>query len=179
MKDKFFALVLAAGRGTRFKSERTKVLHPLLGKSMLRLVLDCVSGLKPEKVAIVVGPGCDDLVKEASFKEAEFVIQDKQKGTAHAVMAARSFLNKGSKADVLVINADTPLLKPATLKPMFLLHKKEDNSLTFLSAEVEDPAGFGRILRDEGGLRIIEEKDATPAWRRLRWVLPYRLTNEK
>jgi bifunctional UDP-N-acetylglucosamine pyrophosphorylase/glucosamine-1-phosphate N-acetyltransferase len=170
MKDKFLALVLAAGRGTRFKSERTKVLHPLLGESMLRLVLDCVSGLKPEKIFVVVGPQREDVMKEASFNEARFVIQHRQKGTAHAVMAARSVLNKKSKANVLIVNADSPLLRPETLKPMFLLHERGNNSLTFLSAEVEDPVGFGRVLRAEGGVRIIEEKEATAASRRIKEV---------
>jgi len=170
MKQGFLALILAAGKGTRFKSEKIKVLHSLAGKSMLRLVLDCVLGLKPQKVYVVVGIQKKEVMKEAQSGKVEFVIQHKQLGTAHAVLAAKNILRKEKEKDVLVINADLPLLRPETLRPMLICHRKEGNSLTFLSAELENPTGFGRIIRSGDKIRVVEEKDATPAERRIRTI---------
>ncbi len=96
MKKGFFALILAAGKGTRFKSEIIKVLHPMLGKSMLRLVLDCVFKLRPEKVYVVVGSQKEDVMNEAPSSKVEFITQERQLGTAHAVQAAKNALSKES-----------------------------------------------------------------------------------
>ena len=170
MRKGFFALILAAGKGTRFKSEIIKVLHPMLGKSMLRLVLDCVFKLRPEKVYVVVGSQKEDVMKEAPSGKVEFLTQKRQLGTAHAVQAAKNALNKGREKDVLIINSDLPLMKPETLRPLLALHRKEGNSLTFLSAELEDPSGFGRIVRSGDEIRVIEERDATAPQRRIREV---------
>ena len=170
MKKGFFALILAAGKGTRFKSEIIKVLHPMLGKSMLRLVLDCVFKLRPEKVYVVVGSQKEDVMKEAPSGKVEFLTQKRQLGTAHAVQAAKNALNKGREKDVLIINSDLPLMKPETLRPLLALHRKEGNSLTFLSAELEDPSGFGRIVHSGDEIRVIEERDATAPQRRIKEV---------
>ena len=170
MRKGFFALILAAGKGTRFKSGTIKVLHPMLGKSMLSLVLDCVFKLRPEKVYVVVGSQRKDVMKEAPSRKVEFINQQKQLGTAHAVQAAKNALNKGKDKDVLIINADLPLMKPETLRPLLALHRKEGNSLTFLSAELEDPSGFGRIVHSGDKIRVIEERDATTAQRRIKEV---------
>lgn len=166
MKKGFIALLLAAGKGTRFKSEKVKVLHPILGKSMLRLALDCILSLKPEKAYVVVGYQKDEVIEEASLKKIGFVIQEKQLGTAHAVIAAESILKREKEKDVLIMNADLPLLKPETLRPLLTFHKNQGNALTFLSAELEDPAGFGRIFREGDTIKIIEEKDATSSERK-------------
>ena len=170
MRKGFFALILAAGKGTRFKSETIKVLHPMLGKSMLRLVLDCVFKLRPEKVYVVVGSQKEDVMKEAPSGKVEFLTQKRQLGTAHAVQAAKNALNKGREKDVLIINSDLPLMKPETLRPLLALHRKEGNSLTFLSAELEDPSGFGRIVHSGDEIRVIEERDATAPQRRIKEV---------
>lgn len=170
MSEKFHALVLAAGKGTRFKSERNKVLHPVLGKSMLRLVLDCVLKLKPEKVYVVVGYQKEEVKKEAALEKVECITQQKQMGTAHAVLAARNILKREKEKDVLIINADHPLLRPETLKPLLALHRRDRNSLTFLSAEVENPAGLGRILYSDNKIRIVEERDATPSERKIKEI---------
>ena len=170
MKKGFFALILAAGKGTRFKSEIIKVLHPMLGKSMLRLVLDCVFKLRPEKVYVVVGSQKEDVMKEAPSSKVEFLTQKRQLGTAHAVLAAKNALNKGREKDVLIINSDLPLMKPETLRPLLALHRKEGNSLTFLSAELEDPSGFGRIVHSGDKIRVIEERDTTAPQRRIKEV---------
>ncbi len=170
MRKGFFALILAAGKGTRFKSETIKILHPMLGKSMLRLVLDCVFKLRPEKVYLVVGSQKEDVMKEAPSGNVEFLTQKRQLGTAHAVQAAKNALNKGREKDVLIINCDLPLMKPETLRPLLAIHQKEGNSLTFLSAELEDPSGFGRIVHSGDKIKVIEERDATASQRRIKEV---------
>lgn len=168
MRESLLALILAARKGTRFKSENIKVLHPILGKSLLRLGLDCVLKLKPEKICVVVGFQKEEVMKEASAKNVVFVTQKEQKGTAHAVLAARHILNK--EKDVLVMNANLPLLSHLTLKKLLNLHRKERNALTFLSAELEDPTGFGRVIRSEGIMKIVGERDAPPPERSIKEV---------
>ncbi|UCC38683.1 MAG: bifunctional UDP-N-acetylglucosamine diphosphorylase/glucosamine-1-phosphate N-acetyltransferase GlmU [Candidatus Aminicenantes bacterium] len=171
MKKGFLALILAAGKGTRFKSEKAKVLFPMLGKSMLNLVIDCIQGLKPEKACVVVGHQKDEVVKEASLLKVHYVYQKEQLGTAHAVMAARNILLKDRDKDVLIINGDLPLIRSETLKPLLDSHRKKGNSLTFLTAELENPTGFGRIIRSEHNMiKVIEEKDATPSERKIKEI---------
>lgn len=170
MNQGFIALVLAAGKGTRFKSDKVKVLHPFLGKPMLRLVVDTVLKLKPQKVYIVVGYQKEEIMKEFKPGEVAFVVQKEQLGTAHAVLAAKNVLQKKSGMDLLVINGDLPLVKPETLRPLLALHKKEKNSLTFLSVELENPTGFGRVIRSDDTIRIVEERDASLAERKIKEV---------
>ncbi len=171
MKENFLALVLAAGEGTRFKSDRIKVLHTLMGKSMLRLVLDCIFKLRPEKIYVVVGYQKEAVMKEAQSEKIGFVIQRRQLGTAHAVLAAKEILKKESNKNLLIVNADLPLLRKETLKPFLDLHKKEGNSLTFLSADVNNPTGFGRVLRSGDKIeKIIEEKDASASQRKIKEI---------
>lgn len=170
MSQGFLALILAAGKGTRFKSDKIKVLHPLLGKSMLRLMVDSILGLKPQNVYVVVGYQKDDVMEEFKSDEVSFVDQKEQLGTAHAVLAAKSVLKKDLNKDILIINGDLPLVRPETLKPLLTLHRKERNSLTFLSADLENPKGFGRVIRSVGKIRVIEEKDASPSERKIKEV---------
>lgn len=171
MKKGFIALILAAGEGTRFKSKKIKVLHTLMGKSMLQLVLDCILRLRPEKVYIVVGYQKEDVMKSVLSRKVNFVIQKRQLGTAHAVLAAKEVLKEEREKDLLVINADLPLLRAETFKPFFNLHRRGGNSLTFLSVELENPTGIGRVLRSgDKIIRIIEEKDATPSQRKIKEI---------
>jgi len=164
MRKNLLALVLAAGKGTRFKSDKIKVLHPLLGKSMIYLVVDCVQALRPETVYLVVGCQKDEIMQEKFSKKVEFITQEKQLGTAHAVLAAKKEIQKQQEKDLLVINGDLALIRPGTLRPMVSQHRRQGNALTFLSAEMDDPTGFGRVTYLENNvIRIIEEKDATPA----------------
>lgn len=170
MRKGFFALVLAAGEATRFKSEKNKVLYPLLGKSMLHHVLDFVFKLKPTKVYVVVGSQKEEVMKDVSARKVEFITQRKQLGTAHAVLAAKSRLQKKKDMDVLILNADLPLLRPETLRSMLLFHRRERNSLTFLSAELENPKGFGRVVRAPDKIKIVEEREVSPFLRRIKEV---------
>ena len=170
MNQGFIALILAAGKGTRFKSDKAKVIHSFLGKPMLRLVVDTVLKLKPQKVHVVVGYQKEEIIKEFKSGQVAFVVQKEQLGTAHAVLAAKNVLQKKSDMDLLVINGDLPLVRPETLRPLMALHKKEKNALTFLSAELENPAGFGRVIRSDETLRVVEERDASPAERKIKEV---------
>jgi bifunctional UDP-N-acetylglucosamine pyrophosphorylase/glucosamine-1-phosphate N-acetyltransferase len=171
MKRKLLALVLAAGKGTRFKSDKIKVLHPMLGKPMIHLVVDCMFALRPETVYVVVGYQKDEVMQEEYSKPVEFIHQAKQLGTAHAVLAAKKILQTHKDKDLLVINGDLTLIRPETLRPMIRRHRREKNALTFLSSEMDNPTGFGRVTYQKNGLiRIIEEKDATPAQRRIKEV---------
>ncbi len=171
MKRNLLALVLAAGKGTRFKSDKIKVLHPMLGKPMIHLVVDCLFALRPEAVYVVVGYQKDDVMQQAYSRPVEFIHQKIQRGTAHAVLAAKKILKAHKNKNVLVINGDLTLIRPDTLRRMIKQHQKEKNALTFLSAEMENPAGFGRVIQQKNnGFRVIEEKDAAPAQRRIKEV---------
>ncbi|MFB0565633.1 MAG: bifunctional UDP-N-acetylglucosamine diphosphorylase/glucosamine-1-phosphate N-acetyltransferase GlmU [Candidatus Aminicenantaceae bacterium] len=171
MKQGIVALVLAAGQGTRFKSERIKVLHKIMGKSMLQLVVDCVQKLKPEKIYIVVGYQKNEVIREISSPYVNFIFQQHQLGTAHAVLASRKFLKTEKEKDVLIINGDLPVIAPETLKSLLTFHRREGNCMTFMSAELDNPEGFGRLIRCENNvIRIIEEKDATPAQKKIKRI---------
>jgi len=164
-------LVLAAGQGTRFKSARNKVLHPILGKPMIRVILDNLLELKPDRAVVVVGNQREDVARAVAHPRVTCVTQEKQLGTAHAVLAARLALSRGKARDVLVINSDLPLFMAETFRPLLRLHRRGRNAATVLSAEPENPTGFGRLVHDGAGrFRVVEEKDASPAERQIREV---------
>ena len=153
-------LVLAAGKGTRMKSGRTKVLHPLAGRPMLDYPIAAAATLAPSRLIVVVG--CDaGPVQDAFAGRAEFVVQAEQRGTGHAVLQARSAL-RGFRGDVLILYGDTPLLRAETLARMVELKAASGAELVVLSAPVDVP---GIIVRDveDRLVRIVEATDATPA----------------
>jgi bifunctional UDP-N-acetylglucosamine pyrophosphorylase/glucosamine-1-phosphate N-acetyltransferase len=167
MKKGVSALILAAGKGTRFKSDKIKILHPLMGKSMLQLVVDSIQRLRPDRIHIVVGYQKDLVQKSLTGQNLDFVFQKKQLGTAHAVLTAQSALTKEAGKDLLIMNGDLPLIRSETLKPLLRNHREKGNSLTFLTADLENPTGFGRVkLSEDNTYKIIEERDATPAQRK-------------
>ena len=169
MTIEFSALLLCAGKGTRFKSDIIKVLHPFLGTSMLQIAVDTMSALKPESVTLVVGHQKDRIMKEQFQRPVQFAVQEKQLGTADAVRAAEDIYLDNQDLNILVMNGDLPLVRPETLQPFLDFHFAEKNALTFLVADLENPFGFGRVIHGgDGILRIIEEKDATPDQRRIR-----------
>lgn len=168
MKKGFVALILAAGRGTRFKSDTIKVLHPLLGRPMLGWVVECLSRLRPSAVLVVVGHQKAEIIQAFPAK-VRFVDQKRPLGTAHAVLSAKKALLEDPDQHVLVMNGDLPLVQTSTLRPFLNQHRKQQNALTFLTAELDNPTGFGRVVRLNGGtIQIVEEKDTTPAQRRIR-----------
>ena len=153
--------ILAAGKGTRMKSDLPKVLHPLAGKSLIDRVLSCTQGLNPDKQIIVIGHQAK-VVSESlkSYTNLNFVLQEPQNGTGHAVQQISPEL-KGFKGELLVLNGDVPLLREETLSSLLKFHKDSNSSVTFLSATLDSPTGYGRVFINESGLvkEIIEERD--------------------
>ncbi|MFJ5793900.1 bifunctional UDP-N-acetylglucosamine diphosphorylase/glucosamine-1-phosphate N-acetyltransferase GlmU [Bacillus atrophaeus] len=159
--DKRFAVVLAAGQGTRMKSKLYKVLHPVCGKPMVEHVVDEALELSLAKLVTIVGHGAEDVKKQLGEK-SEYALQAEQLGTAHAVKQAKPFLT-GEKGVTIVICGDTPLLTAETMEAMLKEHKEKDAKATILTAVADDPAGYGRIIRSESGAvqKIVEHKDAS------------------
>lgn len=160
--NKRYAIILAAGQGSRMKSKTYKVLHKIAGKSMVEHVLGNVDQLTPEKVVTIVGFGAED-VKSQLGERSEFALQEEQLGTGHAVLMAKEQL--GDKVGTtLVICGDTPLITAETLDALFAEHEKSGAKATILTAHAENPFGYGRIIRDGNNQveKIVEEKDATP-----------------
>ena len=159
-------LVLAAGLGTRMKSSRAKVLHELSGRPLIAHVAQTALTLTPRKIFIVVGHQAPEVEKAARAElgdgNAVFVHQVEQKGTGDAVMAAKTDL-EGTRSTLLVLSGDVPLIRPETLRKFLDAYNQSAAACSILSVEMENPSGYGRIVRDEhdGFLRIVEQKDAT------------------
>jgi len=154
--------VLAAGRGKRMYSNLPKVLHKVLGRSMIDYILHTVEALRPKGIAVVTGHASEQ-VREHVGQPAnlEWVIQDKQLGTGHAVQQCEQLIR--NVRDVLIVCGDTPLLSVETLSSLIEGHRKANSDVTVLTAKPESPFGYGRIVRDADGhvSSIVEEKDAT------------------
>lgn len=158
--NKFSAVILAAGAGTRMKSSLPKVMHRLSGKTLLNWVIGSVSALKPDNIVIVLGHKADIVEKSLQGLNVKFVYQQEQLGSAHALMQARKALKK-YKGDILVISGDVPLVKTSTLSSLLKHNKKNKASVTVLAAKVDNPFGYGRMVKNGGELvKIVEEKDA-------------------
>src|SRR5262245_17448638 len=164
-------MILAAGLGTRMKSERAKVLHELAGRPLISYSVRTALAVEPEKLFVIVGHQAPE-VEAAVSREAEaagtssevvFVHQTAQRGTGHAVLAAREFLAERAST-LIVIAGDGPLIKPETLRHLHKVHHSKKNDATVMTVLMDDPTGYGRVLADaQGGfIRIVEQKDATP-----------------
>ena len=162
-----FAIVLAAGQGTRMKSKLYKVLHPVCGKPMVQHVVDHIGTLNVERIVTIVGHGAE-MVKEQLGEQSEYVLQAEQLGTAHAVQQAEPILGT-LEGTTLVVCGDTPLIRPETMKALFDYHTSQNAKATILTAVASDPTGYGRILRDAKGnvAQIVEQKDATEEQRKV------------
>lgn len=162
-KRNLAVVVLAAGKGTRMKSDSAKVLHPVGGRPMLRHVLDRVADLAPERVVLVVGFQAETVRQQFSAGGIEFALQEQQLGTGHAVMQSGPVL-EGFEGDVLILCGDMPLIKTATLNNLLKTHRAGNAACTFLSLKTSEPRDFGRVIRDGAGgvARIVEHRDATP-----------------
>ncbi|MEX0431487.1 bifunctional UDP-N-acetylglucosamine diphosphorylase/glucosamine-1-phosphate N-acetyltransferase GlmU [Spiribacter insolitus] len=155
-------VVLAAGEGKRMRSTRPKVLQTVAGRPMLAHVLDAASALKPEAIHVVYGHGGDAVQAAFANRSLAWALQSEQLGTGHAVAQALPAIPDDHQ--ILVLCADVPLIRPATLEALV---SEASGALSLLTVALPDPTGYGRVLRGEGGAvdAIIEEKDATPAQR--------------
>ena len=156
-------VILAAGKGTRMKSELVKVLHPILGLPMLYYPIELsLKGIKSEKTIVVVGYQADQIKERLGNSKIQFALQKEQLGTGHAALQAIPFL-KTHMGTVLILCGDVPLVKAYTLRAFINAYGKSNATLSVLTTEVEDPFGYGRIIRSaEGWLeKIVEEKDAS------------------
>ncbi|MFP4698469.1 MAG: bifunctional UDP-N-acetylglucosamine diphosphorylase/glucosamine-1-phosphate N-acetyltransferase GlmU [Eubacteriales bacterium] len=153
-------VILAAGQGTRMKSKLPKVLHKILDRSLLDYVIDAAKEVDSDKICVVIGHKSEVVRKEIN-KSVEFVLQEKQLGTGHAVMQARDFI--GKEGDVLILFGDTPLITKTTLEELVNHHHHNNNDVTVLSTIVDNPEGYGRIIRDNKNdfIKSVEHKDAT------------------
>jgi len=175
------AVVLAAGEGTRMRSSTPKVLHPLCGRPMILHVLDTLVELPLERIVVVVGHGAEHVTKTVHEQLAtevpiEFVEQRVQRGTGDAASVGLTpFADSvDPDDDVLVLTADTPLLRAETLAALATEHRLTEAAATLVAAEIDDPTGYGRIVRDERGAvdRIVEEADANEAEQAITEVNP-------
>ena len=166
------AVVLAAGKGTRMKSEKPKVLHEVAGKPMLFFPVNLLKKLGAGKIVLVVGFGSETVVEAFRDFGLSFVTQEEQLGTGHAVMCALKELQDFT-GDVLVLSGDVPLIKEETVKALLELHRKGGKAaISLVTTAVEDPTGYGRIVRDAEGkiARIVEEKDCSPLQKKIQEV---------
>jgi bifunctional UDP-N-acetylglucosamine pyrophosphorylase/glucosamine-1-phosphate N-acetyltransferase len=164
-----FAVVLAAGKGTRMKSNRAKVLHTLCGIPMVNYVIGATRPLLPEGTLVVVGHQAE-LVEAVLPEDATAVLQEEQLGTGDAVRVALSAIAEEQEGTLLVVNGDGPLISDRTLGELVERHHSAGVGATVLVAEPDDPSGLGRVVEDAGVVRIVEEKDATEAERQIRLV---------
>jgi bifunctional UDP-N-acetylglucosamine pyrophosphorylase/glucosamine-1-phosphate N-acetyltransferase len=166
-------VVLAAGEGKRMKSATPKVLHPLLGRTLVGHVLSAASAASADRTIVVVGHKADQVEAHLAeiAPEATAVLQAQQNGTGHAVRIALEAVPDLS-GTVVVLNGDVPLLRPETVASLVEAHESEARGATVLAAEVPDPAGLGRIVRDATGNleRIVEERDASAGERAIREI---------
>jgi bifunctional UDP-N-acetylglucosamine pyrophosphorylase / glucosamine-1-phosphate N-acetyltransferase len=158
---KRMAVVLAAGQGKRMKSKLYKVLHPVCGKPMVGHVLDTVKATGSQRTVVIVGHGAEQ-VKAHIGQDAEYVLQETQLGTGHAVKQAKDLIGS-EEGTTIVICGDTPLVMAETLEGLMALHEGQHAAATVLTAVMDQPAGYGRVIRGEDGgvLKIVEQKDCT------------------
>lgn len=166
MKNRY-AIVLAAGQGTRMKSKLYKVLHPILGKPMISYVLNALKPSAVDTMVTIVGHGAEEVMSQIGDK-SRFVVQEEQLGTAHAVLQAESLL-KDKQGTTIVVCGDTPLITGETFEQLFTYHESLQSKATILTTKVENPTGYGRVLRSENldVERIVEHKDATDEEKRV------------
>jgi bifunctional UDP-N-acetylglucosamine pyrophosphorylase/glucosamine-1-phosphate N-acetyltransferase len=161
-EHKATCIVLAAGQGTRMRSDLAKVLHELSGRPLIRYVLDCALKAGLERNIVVVGFQKDRVREALKDYAVEFVDQNEQRGTGHAVQLVLEHMNEAQGASV-VLSGDSPFLRPSTLRAFMRQHVSSGYDCTVLTAIVPDPGGYGRIIRDASGgiTAIMEERDCS------------------
>ncbi len=167
--SKLAVIILAAGQGKRMKSAQPKVLHPLLGRALVDYPVDLALALGAVRVVVVVGVGAEQVRRHLSERrnpKIRFARQKQQRGTGHATLTAAPAL-KGFQGNVLILYGDVPLLTAATIQRLRSAHLKQRAKLSLVTVRLDQPRGYGRILRDKAGqvIGIVEEADCTPAQR--------------
>lgn len=155
------AVILAAGKGTRMKSDLPKVVHTIHGKCLVDYVIDAARSAGTKEICLVVGYKQDVVRSCIAHRDVEFTLQPEQLGTGHAVKCAREFL--GDSDTTMILFGDTPLITAGTLTRLARYHEKHQDAVTVLSADMDDPTGYGRIIRDGAGnfVKSVEHKDAS------------------
>lgn len=155
------AVILAAGAGTRMKSKLPKVLHQVCGKSMLEHVISEVRTAEIQDIVVIVGHGSEEVIKKTEKLNIKFALQEEQLGTGHAVMQAREHIP--DEGNIIVLCGDTPLISSESISHFIEYHERNRCDVSVLTADFDNPAGYGRIVRGENGniVRIVEEKDAS------------------
>ncbi|MDP8947143.1 MAG: bifunctional UDP-N-acetylglucosamine diphosphorylase/glucosamine-1-phosphate N-acetyltransferase GlmU [Actinomycetota bacterium] len=164
-----FAVVLAAGKGTRMKSNRAKVLHTLCGVPMVNYVIEAIGLLAPERLLVIVGHQAE-LVEAILPDDAEPILQREQLGTGDAVRVALGALEEVEEGVLLVVNGDGPLISERTLDELVERHRSAGVGATVLVAELDDPSGLGRVVEEAGVVRVVEERDTTEGEREIKLV---------
>jgi bifunctional UDP-N-acetylglucosamine pyrophosphorylase/glucosamine-1-phosphate N-acetyltransferase len=169
--DELVAIVMAAGQGTRMRSSLVKVLHPLNGLPMAGHVLSLCRRLGAKRTLVVVGHQAEQVREALAGYPVEFILQAEQRGTAHAVQQTEDAL-AGYAGDLLILSGDVPLLQDALVEKVLAAHRAARADATVVTARVDNPTGYGRVLRDRAGRfrAIVEELEATPAERRVPWI---------
>lgn len=158
--EKLRAVILAAGKGTRMKSDLPKVVHTIEGKCLVDYAIEAAAGAGAGEICLVLGYKHEVVRASILHKDVKYVLQEEQLGTGHAVKCAKDFL--GEDGQTLILFGDTPLITAETLKRLKTYHSERGNAVTVLSAMIEDPTGYGRIIRDADGnfVKSVEHKDA-------------------
>ncbi|MDP9389298.1 MAG: sugar phosphate nucleotidyltransferase [Actinomycetota bacterium] len=179
MRRPLSAVVLAAGEGTRMQSARPKPVHLLCGRPMVLHVIDALAELEVERAVVVVGHGAERVTKALLERPParlaiDFVEQRVQRGTGDAVSVALTAFpeDDGEDGEIVVLPGDTPLVRPPTLAALVALHREANAAASLLTTRLDDPTGYGRVVRDRNDrvARIVEEADATPAERAIEEV---------
>src|SRR3954467_9316962 len=168
------AIILAAGKSTRMKSRRPKALHEICGKPMLQFVLDACYDAGCSRILLVVGHAKDEVIAQfEADKRIVWVEQTEQLGTGHAARVCESHLRK-EHGDVFILTGDGPLIRGEVLRTLLREHREQHAAASMATAILDDPTGYGRVVRDPDGnfIEIIEQLDATPEQREIREVFP-------
>ncbi|MBU0529655.1 NTP transferase domain-containing protein [bacterium] len=168
---KLATVIMAAGKGTRMKSDLPKVLHMVDNKPMLMHVINLARQLHSERIIAILGYKKELVIEAITSENIEYVIQEPQLGTGHAVQQTESLL-KDFTGDVLVLSGDVPLLRKSTIDKMLKIHREADNGATVLTAIFKNPHGYGRVIRKDNNTLdyIIEEKDCNNEQRKIKEI---------
>ena len=163
-------IIMAAGKGTRMNSKKSKLVHKIYGKELVKRVVELAEKIGSEEIVTIVGH-LREQVQDVLGDSVKYAYQDELLGTGHAVMQAKKYL-EGKKGKVVILYGDVPIIRPDTLRNLINKSIKNKEYATLLTAKYENPTGYGRIIRDEGGniKAIIEEKDADPLQKEIKEI---------